>query len=85
MIIKLVLADRNVKHLIEQLGEDKVTILERGEEVDGYSYVQFEVTGYSDVLHVFHAGTNSGLELGLYGPKGKPAEKEIDLVELERG
>lgn len=70
MEIKLVLADNRVKHLSKSLGEGRVEVLEN--QGDGYSYVRFYVTNNSDVLSVFHAGTDAGLELGLYGPNGKP-------------
>jgi hypothetical protein len=83
MTVKLVLNDRGVKALIASFGPEKITIL--GSEGDGYSYVSFEVKNGMDVLKVFHAGTDSGLELGLYGTKGKPVEEAKDLVELERG
>jgi len=83
MTVKLVLNNRGVKALIASFGPERITILEP--EEDGYSYISFEVNHAMDVLSVFHAGTDSGLELGLYGTKGKPVEEAKDLVELERG
>ena len=70
MVVKLVLGNDRVNHLIKHLGEGRVKILELQE--NGYSYVQFDVKSNSDVLSIFHAGTDAGLELGLYGPSGKP-------------
>jgi hypothetical protein len=83
MTVKLVLNDRGVKALVTAFGSENITIL--GSEGDGYSYVSFEVKNDMDVLSVFHAGCDSGLELGLYGTKGKPVEEAKDSVELERG
>ena len=73
MEIKLVLNPRLVKSLIKHLGADKLTILETDNE--GYQYVSFEVNHSADVLKLLHAGTDSGLELGLYGSKGKQEDK----------
>lgn len=70
MTVKLVLNNRTVRCLQDNLGEDRVTIL--GPDGDRYSEVMFEITHSIDVLHVIHAGQDSGLELGLYGAKGKP-------------
>lgn len=73
MVVKLVMGNSRVNHLINHLGEGRVKILEAQE--NGYSYVEFEVRGNSDVLSIFHAGTDAGLELGLYGPGGNPGIK----------
>jgi hypothetical protein len=83
MTVKLVMADSRIQHLEKHLGEGRIKILEAQE--GGYSYIEFEIIGNCDVLSVFHAGTDAGLELGLYGTKGKPVEEAKDLVELERG
>ena len=83
MTVKLVLNDRAVKALIASFGSERITIL--GPDGEEYSYISFEVKNDMDVLRVFHAGTDSGLELGLYGPKGRPVEEAKDLLELERG
>ena len=73
MTVKLVLNPRLVKHLQQQLGDDRVTILEV--DADGFKYVSFEIRHDMDVLSLLHAGNDSGLELGIYGPNGKPTEK----------
>ena len=78
MEIKLVLNKRSLKHLINHLGEDRVTII--NVENDGYTHISFEVNDYRDVLAVLHAGTDSGLELGLYGVNGKPEEKKVEEI-----
>jgi len=70
MTVKLVLNDRSVECLKKQLGEDRVRIISTDEE-PGYSHISFEVNNGMDILHIFHAGVNSGLALGLYGPSGK--------------
>jgi hypothetical protein len=81
MQVKLVLNSRAVRTLIDHFGSENVTILVP-EDAQGFSKVSFEIKNDMDVLKVFHAGTDSGLELGLYGLKGKPQE---DVAILERG
>ena len=72
MQVSLVLNPRTTKCLKANLGADRVTAVERE---DGYMSVNFEITTWMDVLHVLHAGQDSGLELGLYGTEGKPLQK----------
>jgi len=73
MDVRLVLSESKVNHLQSNLGEDRVTILSTDSE--GYSVVTFEVNDSWDVLKVLHAGNDAGLELGMYGSKGKPKQK----------
>ena len=75
MEIKLVLNPRLVKSLIKHLGADKLTVLET--DTDGYQYVSFEVNHSIDVLKLLHAGTDSGLGLGLYGEEGKLSSEDL--------
>jgi hypothetical protein len=73
MTVKLVLNSRTVRCIQDNLGADRVTILEDNYEGGrGDKYIQFEVETWVDVLHLIHAGQDSGLELGLYGIKGDP-------------
>jgi len=81
MTVKLVLNNRAVRALIASFGPERVTVLEP--DGDSFSYITFEVNSDMDVLRVFHAGTDSGLELGLYGTKGKPVEEAKELLEAE--
>ena len=73
MTVKLVLNNRTVRCIQENLGAERVTILEDNYGDDNTSkYIQFEIESWVDVLHIIHAGQDSGLELGLYGSKGDP-------------
>jgi hypothetical protein len=73
MTVKLVLNNRTVRCIQENLGAERVTILEDNYGDDSTSkYIQFEILSWIDALQLIHAGQDSGLELGLYGPKGDP-------------
>ena len=61
MKIELILNNRNVRNLINNLGENRVTVLSTDGE--GYQHVAFEVNGMMDVLSVLHAGQDSGIEI----------------------
>lgn len=73
MQVKLVLNARSVRALTNHFGSENITVIEP-EDAQGYSRLSFEVKNDMDVLKVLHAGTDSGLELGLYGLNGKPQE-----------
>lgn len=73
MTVKLVLNNRTVRCIQEHLGADRVTILE---QYDADSkYIKFEIGSYTDALFLIHAGQDSGVQLALYGPEGRPVEK----------
>jgi len=73
MTVKLVLNNRTVRCIQENLGAERVTILEGNYGDDSTSkYIQFEILSWTDVLQLIHAGQDSGLELALYGTKGDP-------------
>jgi len=73
MTVKLVLNNRTVRCIQENLGAERVTIVEDNYNGDqGDKFIQFEVESWIVVLHLIHAGQDSGLELGLYGSKGNP-------------
>jgi VCBS repeat-containing protein len=63
MQVELVLNDRTVHHLTNQLGEGRVTILST--DKDGYHHVSFDINGMRDVLCIIHAGQDRGVELAL--------------------
>jgi hypothetical protein len=79
MTVKFVISGERFKHLEKYV--DGIEVLKTDD--DGYKYISFEIKGDADVLRIFHAGTDAGLELGLYGPKGKPVEEAKRLVEIE--
>jgi hypothetical protein len=70
MQVKLVLNNRTVRCLQENLGEGRVTIIEN--DGDHSKYVEFEINSFIDALYLIHAGQDSGIELALYGTKGDP-------------
>ena len=73
MTVKLVLNNRTVRCIQDNLGAERVTILEDNYGGDSTSkYIKFELESWVDALHIIHAGQDAGLELGLYGEKGKP-------------
>ena len=76
MQIKLVINPRTFKHLVSNLGEDRVSVISI--DADGYPYVSFEIRSYIDALHLLHAGQDSGLDLAWYGPNGKPEENKVE-------
>lgn len=82
MQVKLVLNNRTVKCLQDNLGEGRVTILDAVQYKDsGSSCIQFDVKNYMDVLHLIHAGQDAGVELALYGEKGKQAKEAKEVVD----
>ena len=78
MQVKLVLNPRTFKHLLKNLGEERVTLINI--DKDGYPYVSFEINSSMDALSLIHAGTDAGVELGLYGPDGKPEENKVTVT-----
>jgi len=73
MTVKLVLNNRTVRCIQDNLGAERVTIVEDNYTGDNSDkYILFEIESWVDVLHIIHAGQDSGLELGLYGLKGDP-------------
>ena len=73
MTIKLVLNNRTVRCIQENLGASRVTILEdnyNGDKSD--KYIQFEIESWIDALTLIHAGQDSGMELAMYGVNGDP-------------
>ena len=73
MQVKLVLNNRTVRCLQDSLGEDRVTIIEN--EGPDSKYIEFEINGYVDALRLIHAGQDAGIELALYGTKGRKREE----------
>ena len=61
MQIELILNNRNVRNLINQLGEGRVSIIST--DAEGYQHVAFEINGMMDVLSILHAGQDSGIEI----------------------
>lgn len=73
MKVELVLNNRTVRALQDQLGADRVTIVEQW-DADS-KCVRFELKSNADVLFLIHAGQDSGVQLCLYGVEGRPVEK----------
>ena len=78
MQVKLTINPRTFKHLVKNLGADRVTVIDTDNE--GYPYVSFEVNSNMDALSLLHAGQDSGVELCLYGVNGKPEEKKVEVA-----
>ena len=73
MQVKLVLNNRTVRCLQDNLGVDRVTIIE--DDGPDSKYIEFEINGFVDALRLIHAGQDAGIELALYGSKGKKREE----------
>ena len=74
MNVRLVLALDKIEALKGEFGNDRIVIIGDADN-EGYCRVEFEVRHNYDVLSVLHAGVKAGLDLGLYGPEGKPKQK----------
>ena len=73
MQVKLVLNNRTVRCLQDNLGADRVTIIE--DDGPDSKYIEFEINGFVDALRLIHAGQDAGIELALYGWMGKKREE----------
>jgi hypothetical protein len=66
MKISLFISKDRVKHIVEQFGADRVTVVkkETGEEMfDDVDEIIFEMTSALDFLDMFHAGIRCGMAL----------------------
>ena len=57
MKVELIISKDRVSYIVEELGQDRVTISEYNENSD---MVSFELKSQIDVLHMFHAGIQCG-------------------------
>ena len=57
MKVELIISKERVSYIVEELGQDRVTISEYNENSD---MVSFELKSQMDVLYMFHAGVSYG-------------------------
>jgi hypothetical protein len=57
MKVELIISKERVSYIVEELGQDKVTISGYNEDSDT---VAFELNNPLDVLYMFHAGVKCG-------------------------
>ena len=57
MKVELYVTKERVPYLVNELGEDRVTVSEYNED---QNKVEFEMTGQIDFLYAFHAGIRFG-------------------------
>jgi hypothetical protein len=59
MKVELIISKDRVPFIVEELGQERVTVSSYNEDSDR---VKFEVTSVIDILYVFHAGVKCGQE-----------------------
>lgn len=57
MKVELFVTKERVPYIVNELGVDKVTVVEHN---DDQNMISFEVNGPLDLLHIFHAGIQFG-------------------------